>query len=503
MSYAAQSGIANVTGQRSQFSWAGLVASAAASGITASTGLNGTNAQGLGLSTGDVGRDVAGSLLSGTIQRETSLALGDDRVSGWGDVASTAIGTAIGSAAVQAAMEREATPALTKSSGSPLDDWRQESGGLSAYSSISPFTDVADPTDVLEAYNRQGLAGAVLRDPSILSADDGMASVAYGARADWIASADTSAYSGVGNPDLAAAEDVPGVKDPSSQANPLRSSDQGPTLRWRTQSNGELPVSFTVLRAPYDMEKDYPGTFDDLPPIDTTDLPRVDNLDLSTIPTLDAVQVFASVPRDDGSVGGVVDRIAQTYRASRQAVDDELAAADRAISGAESSVDSFRNDVRDWSREHGNAYVASVGKSLSDQIGFVEGVGLTAAHAVTGTAGLAVAASDLANPVAWALDPQRNVDHLVTAYSTADAVDSVINITRWATNPQQSLATMKAIVNGVTKEYQKDLANGDKAKFAGRLTGAIFSAVGPLAFGELGEAARLRTRWRERRPLAS
>jgi hypothetical protein len=490
-SYAAQSGAAKLAGQPSQFSWAGLVASAAASGITASTGLNGTNAQGLGLSAGDVGRDVAGSLLSGTIQRETSLALGDDRVGGWGDVTTTAVGTAIGSAAVQALREREQIPVQAKTASSPLDEWRQSIGTVDVYGSLGA------------ASGEFASAGNALTQPSIglgagVTNDARMAQAAYGSRADWIASVDTSAYNNDGL-DLAAAEDVPGVKDPSLPqiSSPASSgqeghitwqasSDQQGNISWHARSDSDPSGPHLVLRDANDLEKHYIPTSSDLPPITPTAAPASGTLNWVPATTLDTIPVYATVPRDGNSVGDIARRVAEGYRSGRQDLDDGVAWVDSQIPVVESSIDTFRSDLRDWSGQHGGFIGSSIGRSLADHIGVAEGFASGAAHMATGTTSLALAATDLVNPVAWALDGQRNVDHLVNAYQTADAIHSVVDPASWITDPQKSLATTKALWNGVTKEYRKDFANGDVPKLLGRGVAEFGSAIGPLLLGKIG-----------------
>jgi hypothetical protein len=128
---------------------------------------------------------------------------------------------------------------------------------------------------------------------------------------------------------------------------------------------------------------------------------------------------------------------------------------------------------------------------VSDHIGLVEGFASGAAHMATGTASLALAASDLVNPVTWALDGQRNTDHVVNAYRAVDAVDSIVDPNRWMTNPRQSLNNAKVILAGLTKEYQKDFANGDVPKLAGRGGFEFLSAAGPLLLGKVGRLETL------------
>jgi hypothetical protein len=92
---------AKITGQAEHFSWAGLAAAAVASGLTAEAGLNGGPLQKLGLSNGTFQGDVAGSLLSGGVDRETSLLLGDHHVASWASIGEDAFGNALGNAAIR------------------------------------------------------------------------------------------------------------------------------------------------------------------------------------------------------------------------------------------------------------------------------------------------------------------------------------------------------------------------------------------------------------------
>jgi YD repeat-containing protein len=99
-SYSSNVVASHITGQASHFSWAGVAATALASGLTAGAGMEGEPLQKMGLTSGTFGGDLAGGLLSGALDRETSQLLGDDRVRSWGDVAEDAFGNALGNAAI-------------------------------------------------------------------------------------------------------------------------------------------------------------------------------------------------------------------------------------------------------------------------------------------------------------------------------------------------------------------------------------------------------------------
>ncbi|MGO4502617.1 putative Ig domain-containing protein [Dyella sp. 2YAF14] len=97
--YAAGIAADKVTGQSEHFSWAGLVASVVSSSATAAANLQGGVMQSMGLSSG-IGNDIAGGLMSGALNHETSKLLGDNHVQGWGQIAEDAFGNALGNAAI-------------------------------------------------------------------------------------------------------------------------------------------------------------------------------------------------------------------------------------------------------------------------------------------------------------------------------------------------------------------------------------------------------------------
>jgi hypothetical protein len=100
-SYASNVAASEITGQSEHFSWAGLAASAAASGLTSELGLKSEALQKIGLGSNSPLGDVEGGLLSGGIDRETSLLLGDNHVSSWASVGEDAFGNALGNWAGQ------------------------------------------------------------------------------------------------------------------------------------------------------------------------------------------------------------------------------------------------------------------------------------------------------------------------------------------------------------------------------------------------------------------
>ncbi|SKC03791.1 hypothetical protein, partial [Luteibacter sp. 22Crub2.1] len=147
--------------------------------------------------------------------------------------------------------------------------------------------------------------------------------------------------------------------------------------------------------------------------------------DFNTV-NLEGVTVTANREADASFFGSVGDRLVQNYRQSRQLLDDAVAGAGQWIDKAETSLDHARGSLRDWSMQNGGSVGGAIGKYVSDQIGLAEGFSLGAAHAVTGVVSLAVWASDLVNPVTWALDSQRNIDHVKSTYRTIDTLNSVV-----------------------------------------------------------------------------
>ncbi|RDI99307.1 hypothetical protein DVT68_00110 [Dyella solisilvae] len=92
---------AKVTGESANFSWAGLVAESLASAASGWLGATPTDNQ-IGLTSGAYWENLGARALSDVVDREASVALGDNHVKGWAqigeDVAGNAIGMPIGTA---------------------------------------------------------------------------------------------------------------------------------------------------------------------------------------------------------------------------------------------------------------------------------------------------------------------------------------------------------------------------------------------------------------------
>ncbi|MDR3443766.1 putative Ig domain-containing protein [Dyella sp.] len=126
--YASNSLVSKVTGQASHFSWAGLISTAVTSGITADAGLVSEPLQGLGLSSGSFGGDLAAGILSSGVSRETTKLLGDDHVASWGQTLEDAFGNALGNAAIAGMSSPGAAQTSIRQGSSP--DWNN---ALSTY----------------------------------------------------------------------------------------------------------------------------------------------------------------------------------------------------------------------------------------------------------------------------------------------------------------------------------------------------------------------------------
>ncbi len=98
--YLAGTAGAALVGEPTQFSWAGMAAAALGSAAAAAVGLPTNNNQLLGQGTRFMA-DLGGSLLDSSVTREASLALGDQRVQSWTQIAADAFGNAVGNAIVQ------------------------------------------------------------------------------------------------------------------------------------------------------------------------------------------------------------------------------------------------------------------------------------------------------------------------------------------------------------------------------------------------------------------
>jgi len=98
--YLSNAAASDITGQANHFSWDGLVASAVAAGITNAAESEGgflhpLSGVGYGLP-----EQVAGNLLGGGVNRETSQLLGDDHVSSWLKISEDTVGDALGGAVI-------------------------------------------------------------------------------------------------------------------------------------------------------------------------------------------------------------------------------------------------------------------------------------------------------------------------------------------------------------------------------------------------------------------
>ncbi|MGF6495504.1 hypothetical protein ABIE56_003703 [Luteibacter sp. 621] len=71
-------------------------------------GPNSQQSQSAGISAGNITQDIAGSIVSGGLQREATRALGDKHVASWESIAEGAVGTALGNAAIRGVQGYEA-----------------------------------------------------------------------------------------------------------------------------------------------------------------------------------------------------------------------------------------------------------------------------------------------------------------------------------------------------------------------------------------------------------
>ncbi|NKZ39876.1 LysM peptidoglycan-binding domain-containing protein [Oleiagrimonas citrea] len=165
-SYASNATASKLLHQPTHFSWAGLVASGVAAGLTNASGVNrlgGTdNATTTSASSSMAGTvttqssgtfesNIASGFLSGAIDREASIALGDGRVPSWEQIGEDAFGNALGNAAVhkltQVSEERR------------LKEQRKIAAAMSYYGnkqdSLAPYRslNIYGATDPLASYN--------------------------------------------------------------------------------------------------------------------------------------------------------------------------------------------------------------------------------------------------------------------------------------------------------------------------------------------------------------
>ena len=147
--YAAGVASAEATQQPEHFSWDGLIAASLAQGITAQTGLPSEADESKGITTGSVAADLAGAVLSGTINREASVALGDNHVSSWEQLGEGVAGNVLATTVI-AGIQTYQRNQLNNRPNSPQSQSGQQ-----------PASGTYDPNNPLAKYNEAGAGSLV------------------------------------------------------------------------------------------------------------------------------------------------------------------------------------------------------------------------------------------------------------------------------------------------------------------------------------------------------
>ena len=130
--YVAGVGANKLVGEPTHFSWAGAVANAVGSAVTSAAHLPTKSDN---LLNSSVGQAFEGRLVDDVVTRETSLALGDNHVQSWQQIAEDVFGNALGNAAMGAINEAEwkaAQPSIDKQAGSIVDSIMGDSSAASS-----------------------------------------------------------------------------------------------------------------------------------------------------------------------------------------------------------------------------------------------------------------------------------------------------------------------------------------------------------------------------------
>ncbi|MGC1547484.1 MAG: LysM peptidoglycan-binding domain-containing protein, partial [Rhodanobacter sp.] len=99
VSYASKDVLSNAVGDSAHFSWVGLVANSVGSGVGGELGATPSDVQEGNLGDNFLG-NTAGRLVGDVVDREVSVALGDDDVPSWAQVGEDVAGSALGNASV-------------------------------------------------------------------------------------------------------------------------------------------------------------------------------------------------------------------------------------------------------------------------------------------------------------------------------------------------------------------------------------------------------------------
>jgi hypothetical protein len=139
----------------------------------------------------------------------------------------------------------------------------------------------------------------------------------------------------------------------------------------------------------------------------------------------------------------------------------------------EGKVDQFRADLVQFGEDRGGFVGKGLAQTVSNYIGFQQGVYNSVWSAGKGIVQLADGLGTVLDPTEWAANPEQNVARVQGALDTIDRISSLSDPASWIMEPQKNLQTVGGLWNGITEDYQRYAAKGDWAKFFGHLTGDI------------------------------
>jgi hypothetical protein len=474
------------------------VASTLSSAVTNAAGATDGVEQKIGMSSGSFGQDLFGGVLSGVVNKGASKLLGDNRTQSWDSVGEDAFGNALGNAAVA----RLAAP--PQASTSNLENAIEAKGGFfkaipynadaGSDASGSQFSDsymqrvVADSTNsVALAYENGRSNRGTLDDrlpPTARSTDGG----GLGGLAQALTGIPAPLVNGVAG----AIGDVVNTGNIGGSVTYQVGSAQVSSSASYNLYTGTLNLGNSWLNTPQlqpwqsGYEQQMSGNDPQVNGSTPLYLSAADNA-LPTVadalPPIQLGSVVTSMAIDDGGLGGLSSL--GVPDAITHVTDGTL---DSFLKNAESFMDAGRQGIVSFGYSHGGQLGGAISQSVTDMLGFDEGVLVAGAKTISGTLQLLNNVAEVTSPLEWARDPSGNLNRLQTAYGAFNTLDSVIDPVRVVLNPQLAWANGTAILKGGTQDFRDDLAGRDYSKFAGRLAGTLGSFwVG----GEAGSVAKV------------
>jgi len=150
-----------LVGEPAHFSWAGLVANAAGSVAAAEFGPTQSERK-AGITSGTLAEKIEANAVQDVVTRETSVALGDNHVQSWQQIAEDVFGNALGNAAI-AGIEHENQLAAEKQDNNNLLRYGLKSDGSTSFSDRLE-SDFSDGSSFLNNLYGSGISDQALAD---------------------------------------------------------------------------------------------------------------------------------------------------------------------------------------------------------------------------------------------------------------------------------------------------------------------------------------------------